>query len=99
MSNVYAMRRANGDWFALDEHGDYRVPLFQSSRHAMQARASNLTMLLFQPVRLDEISLGQLAVGRERNSHFWLVDDAVSNVKRGRRFEHAQLVQLVRDYK
>lgn len=97
MSNVYAMRRANGDWFALDERGDYRVPIFQSTHHAMQARASNVTMLLFHPVLLDEISLGQLAAAREVNSHFWLVEDAAINMKRGRRFEHAQLVRLVED--
>ena len=31
MSNIYVMQRANGDVFALDDHGRFRVPLFNSN--------------------------------------------------------------------
>jgi len=92
MSELYAMRRANGDWFALDDRGAFRVPVFRSHSQAMQARAFNVEMLVFSPVVLDGIALKDLA--RENGtgpSHFWLVDQAAVNLKRGRRIEHAQL--------
>jgi len=37
---MYAMQRANGDWFALDQREGFRVPIFSSSREAMQAAPS-----------------------------------------------------------
>jgi len=39
MSSLYAMRRANGDWFALDDSGRFRVPVFSSQRGGMLTRA------------------------------------------------------------
>ena len=92
MSELYAMQRANGDWFALDAQGAFRVPVFRSNSDAMQARAFNVEMLVFSPVVLDEVALKDLA--RENGSspsHFWLVDQAAVNLKRGRRIEHAEL--------
>jgi len=95
MTQLWAMQRANGDWFALDDHGDFRVPVFQSSGDAMQARAFNVEMLVFGPVTLDEVALKDL--GRlNGSSHFWLVDDANTNLKRGHRIDHAQLAALAR---
>lgn len=77
MGSLYAMRRANGDWFALDDHGGCRVPVFNSSRDGILARASHSGMLLFQPAALDEVALGDLglnaeerAFGRRNNSLF-----------------------------
>jgi len=32
MKSFYAMRRANGDWFAVDDNGRMRMPIFKSSR-------------------------------------------------------------------
>ena len=88
------MRRANGDWFALDAEGVFRVPVFRSSSDAMQARAFNVEMLVFSPVRLDERHLKDLEhVNSSDPSHFWLVDRAAVNLKRGRRLEHAQLAK------
>lgn len=97
MSALWAMKRANGDWFALDDHGAFRVPVFQSRRDAMQGRAFHVEMLVFSPVRVDEKALQDL--GRTNGtgaSHFWLVDDAAENLKRGHRIEHAELVKLAR---
>ena len=93
---MYAMQRANGDWFALDDHGDFRVPVFRSNGDAMQARAFNGAMLLFRPVMLDERALKSLAP-TNGTSHFWLVDQASVNLKRGHRIEHARLSVLVRE--
>ena len=95
MSDLYAMRRANGDWFALDAAGAYRVPVFRSSSDAMQARAFNVEMLVFSPVMLDERHLKDLGrVNSSDSAHFWLVDQAAVNLKRGRRLEHAQLAKF-----
>jgi|ERR1700682_209875 len=95
MNGIYGMQRANGDWFALDDHGDFRVPLFHSDGEAMQARAFNGGMLLFHPVLLSEGALKNLAPVNGDATHFWLVDHESVNLKRGRRFEHGQLAQLV----
>ncbi len=54
MSNMYAMQRANGDWFAMDKGGRLHVPVFHSSWEAMLARVRNWGMQLFKPVLLGE---------------------------------------------
>jgi hypothetical protein len=97
MSGIYAMQRANGDWFALDDHGVFRVPVFHSSGEALQARAFNHGMLLFRPVILDEVALKDLASENGSTMHFWLVDHASSNLKRGHLVERAQLSGLAHD--
>jgi hypothetical protein len=98
VSQLWAMQRANGDWFALDDHGAFRVPVFQSSRDAMQARAFNVEMLVFSPVTVDEKALNDL--GRANGSgpsHFWLVDQETANLKRGHRMDHAELTRLAQE--
>ena len=66
MSDIYVMQRANGDVFAVDDHGRLRVPLFNNSSDAFQARLRNFGMLLFKPVQLDASLLKQLVPGRRR---------------------------------
>ncbi len=99
MSSIYAMRRANGDWFALDERGGLRVPLFSSERDGMLARASHWGMHLFKPVALDGSALRELvpADGVAGVTDFWLVDNPYTNLNRGRAIERAQLSVLVQD--
>ena len=72
MSGIYVMQRANGDVFALDDHGRFRVPLFNSTSDAFQARSRNFGMLLFKPVQLDADLLKQL--GGVAEVDFWLVN-------------------------
>ena len=92
MSDIYVMQRANGDVFALDDHGRFRVPLFNSSSDAFQARLRNFEMLLFKPVQLDAGLLKQLVpVGGAGEVDFWLVNDPLINLNRGRLIEPAQL--------
>lgn len=96
MNDLYAMQRANGDWFALDNHGRFRVPLFTSSHAAMMARLHHFGMLLFKPVALDAHSLKEIVpVGTADDMEFWLVDDPFISLNRGHRIEHAQLELLV----
>jgi hypothetical protein len=98
MNVMYAMQRANGDWFAFDDHGRLRVPVFRSSWDAMSARMSHPGMLLFKPVALNEHALREMAAG-EANSvvYFWLVDNPSINVNRGHLIEHTELARIVRD--
>jgi hypothetical protein len=98
MNSLYAMQRANGDWFALDDHGRLRVPVFHNNWDAMQARACNFWMLLFKPVRLDEHALKDLLpIETAVATGFWLVDDPSIKLSRGQPLEHEQLALLIRD--
>jgi hypothetical protein len=92
---MYAMKRENGDWFALDDGGTLRVPVFLSSHEAMEARTRNPGMLLFRPVIIDEMALDDLAP-TETTSGFWLVTDSSASLRRGRPIEHVQLASLIR---
>jgi hypothetical protein len=97
MSSLYAMRRANGDWFALDDRGRFRVPLFSSRRGGMLARASHWGMQLFKPVALDARALEEMVpADGAGETDFWLVDDPFTSLKRGRLVDRAQLSLLVR---
>ena len=92
MSDIYVMQRANGDVFALDDHGRFRVPLFNSSSDAFLARSRNFGMLLFKPVQLDAGLLTQLVpLGGAAEVDFWLVSDPLINLNRGRLVQPDQL--------
>ena len=80
MSSLYAMRRANGDWFALDDHGRLRVPVFRNDRAAMAARSRHWGMLLFKPVLLDERALRRVSPRKTVKARraLCLVDDLLS---------------------
>jgi hypothetical protein len=96
--SLFAMRRANGDWFALEDRGRFRVPLFSSQRGGMLARLSHRGMQLFKPVALDVRSLDQLVpADGVSEADFWLVDEPFTNLNRGRLIDRAQLSRLVRD--
>jgi hypothetical protein len=94
---MYAMQRANGDWFAVKDEGRLRVPVFRSNSEAMQARARNSGMMLFRPTALNERVLNDLTSTDEGGTCFWLVGNPSVNLSRGRPLEHAQLVLLIRD--
>jgi hypothetical protein len=94
MNDVYVMQRANGDVFALDDHGRFRVPLFNSKSDAIQARLRDFGMLLFKPVPLDAGLLKQLVpVGGAAEVDFWLVNDPSINLNRGRLVQREALVK------
>jgi len=96
MSDIYVMQRANGDVFALDDHGRFRVPLFNSSSDAFLARLRNFGMLLFKPVQLDAGLLKQLVpLGGAAEVDFWLVNDPLINLKHGRLVQPEQLALLI----
>ncbi len=95
VTNIYAMQRANGDWFALDDRGRFRVPVFSNSREAMTARSYNAEMLVFKPVLLTEGDVKTLAPANGETVDFWLVEKESTNMKRGQLLNHSQLSVLV----
>jgi len=99
MSDIFAMQRANGDVFALDNKGRFCVPLFHSSRDAMTARLRNVDMLVFKPVALDARLLRELRPkGGQNNVDLLLVKDPLRNLKRGDHVDHAELTLIMGDH-
>jgi hypothetical protein len=90
------MRRANGDWFALEGHGRLRVPLFHSSHDATMARLRNFGMLLFKPVSLDARLLKEIvSAGAGSDVDFCLVNDPFASLKHGSLVEHSEILLLM----
>ncbi len=96
MSDIFAMQRANGDWFALDHHGRLRVPLFHSSQDAMIARLHNFGLLVFKPVVLDARFLKEIVpLPGEDEVDFCMVDDPFASLNRGSTMRRTQVALLM----
>ncbi|MFL6334703.1 MAG: hypothetical protein ACJ754_15435 [Pyrinomonadaceae bacterium] len=97
MGSLFAMRRADGDWFALDERGRFRVPLFSSQWDGMLARVNHWGLRHFRPVALDVRALGELVPAEGAgDTDFWLVETPFISLSRGRSLDRAELSLLVR---
>lgn len=97
MSDIFAMQRANGDWFALDHHGRLCVPLFHSTQDAMTARLRNFGLLVFKPVLLNARFLKEIVrLPGEDEVDFCLVDDPFASLNRGSHMRRTQLALLIR---
>ncbi|CAN5876865.1 hypothetical protein BH18ACI4_BH18ACI4_04680 [soil metagenome] len=97
LKTLYAMQRANGDWFALDDHGRFRVPVFHSAGEAMIARTRDTGMQCFRPVALNEAAFVNLTTTDEGKACFWLITDPSINLSRGRALDHTQLALILRN--
>ena len=97
MKTLFAMQRANGDWFALDDQGAFRVPLFQSSGAAMIARSREVGMECFRPVALDAAAFANLTTTDEGKASYWLVVDPLRKLSRGRALDRKQLEQFMKN--
>lgn len=96
MSDIFAMQRANGDWFALNHHGRVRVPLFHSSQDAMIARLRNFGLLVFKPVLLNARFLKEIVpLPGEHEVDFCMVDDPFASLNRGSTMRRTQLALLI----
>ena len=95
MKTLFAMRRANGDWFALDDQGSFRVPVFRSTGDAMVARSRETGMECFRPVVLDAAAFENLTTTDEGKACFWLVTDPLMKLNRGRALDSRQLEQIM----
>ena len=96
MSDIFAMQRANGDWFALDHYGRLRVPLFHSVHDAMIARLRNFGLLVFKPVLLNERFLKEIVpLPGEDEVDFCMVDDPFASLNRGSTMGRTELALLI----
>jgi hypothetical protein len=97
MNAIFAMQRANGDWFALDHHGGLRVPLFHSVHDAMMARLHNFGLLLFKPVVVDALFLKEVVpLPGEDEVDFSMVDDPFASLNSGSIVGRRELALLIR---
>jgi len=97
MSSLFAMQRANGDWFALDDHGKFRVPVFHNSAAAMVARSRETGMECFKPVLLDELAFKNLTTTDDGKACFWLIEDPLMKLSRGRALDVPELGRVMRN--
>ena len=97
MKSFYAMRRANGDWFAVDDNGHLRMLIFNSSGDAMIARSRDSGMECFRPVAFDACALEQLRKTDGDTASFLIVADPSRNVKYGLRQTFTELAPLMID--
>jgi hypothetical protein len=97
MRTLFAMRRANGDWFALDDNGRFRVPVFRNNGDAMIARSREAGMECFRPVALDPSALQNLTSTQESSACFWLVGDPARKLTRGVRLNQTELLNVIYD--
>jgi hypothetical protein len=95
MGSLFAMRRANGDWFGLEDSGQTRVPVFLSSGEAMIARSRDIGMECFRPVVLDTRALDQLKTSEGDTSPFLIISDPLRSLKRGHRLGFSELALLI----
>ena len=94
----YAMRRANGDWFAVDDNGHIRMPIFKSSGDAMIARSRDNGMECFRPVAFDACALEQLRRTDGNTAAFLIIADPSRNLKYGLRATFTELGRLMVDF-
>ena len=97
MSTLFAMQRANGDWFALDDHGLFRVPVFHDRGAAMLARSRESGLECFRPVLLDEATFKNLTTTDGGKACFWLVEDPLMKLNRGQALDHQGLASAMRN--
>jgi hypothetical protein len=93
------MRRANGDWFAIEMESQSRVLVFRSLGAAWRARAKNPELTLFWPAPVDDGALVRFATANDgRPASFWLIDeeDPSADLRRGHPLEYMQLATLER---
>jgi hypothetical protein len=96
MSDIFAMQRANGDWFALDHYGRLRVPLFHSINDAMMARLRNFGLLLFEPVVIDALFLKNIVpLPGDDEVDFCIIDDPFAGLSRGATVGRRELAVLI----
>ncbi len=91
------MRRANGDWFALDDNGGFRVPIFYSGNAATAARMQDPRMECFRPVVVDEAAFTDLTTTDDGKASFWLISDPLVKLSKGRSLDHQELSALLRE--
>ena len=94
MTNLYAMRRANGDWFTLEDDGRLLIPVFHSSHDAIISRLRTVEMLVFSPMALTAQLLSEI-VDKPTAVHFCLISNPFASLKRGVPLSPAELLSFI----
>jgi len=97
MKTFYAMRRANGDWFAVADKGSLRVPIFKSSADARIARLRDSGMQCFRPVMFDTEAVEELRRTDGQTASFLMISDPSRHLKHGQRLGFTELAPLMLD--
>lgn len=77
MSEMYVMRRANGDLFTEEIDGRLQIPVWVSLEEVARYRERNPELMTFLPARLSRplIRKIQSGLGREGTSEFFLLSE------------------------
>jgi hypothetical protein len=82
MTDIFAMQRANGDWFAIENHGRMRVPIFHTAHDALMARLRTVEMQLFSPIALNAKLLTEIVSG-PAEVELSIIDDPFAGLRQG----------------
>lgn len=97
MKTFYAMRRANGDWFAVADNDNLQVPIFKSTGDAMIARSRDTGMECFRPVMFDVRALEEVKRTDGHTASFLMITDPSRHLKHGLRMGFTDLATLIVD--
>jgi hypothetical protein len=93
--DMYAMQRANGDWFVHEINGRLSLLLFHTVHDALMSRLRNFAMLVFKPVRLDSSLLSQLiSEGGGKDFDFCMLEDPFVRLEHGQMVRSGKLLNL-----
>jgi hypothetical protein len=94
MSNLFAMRHANGDWFSFEDDGKRFLPVFDNPHDAFMARLRSVEMLVFSPTALTAQLLDEI-VDEQTALQFCMISNPFASLKRGVSLQHAQVLSLI----
>ena len=97
MKTFYAMRRANGDWYAVADKSNLQVPIFKSRDDAMTARSRDSGMECFRPATFDVRALEELRRTDGHTASFLMISDPSRHLKHGLRLGFTDLAPLIVD--
>jgi hypothetical protein len=95
MKTFYAMRRANGDWYAIADKDNLRMPIFKSTGDARTASLHDTGMECFRPVTFDARALDELRRTDSQTASFLMIDDPSRHLKYGLRLGFTELAPLM----
>jgi len=97
MKTFYAMRRANGDWYAIADKGNLQMPIFKSRGDAMTAHSRDAGMECFRPVTFDVRALEELRRTDGHTGSFLMISDPSRHLKHGLRLGFTDMAPLLVD--
>ena len=77
MSDVFVMRRANGDLFTEEINGRLRIPVWKSEEAVARYRERNPELITFLPLRWSRPLMNRVAsgLGSEGTMEFFLLSE------------------------